>query len=652
MPPLPLSKPPLGIPFTLNKASPQARGLVAWWPTIANINGNRIFDRARTYHAALTGNPTWGAAAVVGSTLNLDGSGDYADAGNVTLGMSGDAAYSITLWVNASAVTSDGMWFSYGSANASRVISIGSNSTNFYVVHYGNDHAFSVANTLNTLQHVAITYNPLTSTETLYIDGAAVDSWTPTDLSLVDGEALNIGRAVWNGAIAGACKLADIRLYNRALSANEVFALYAPQTRWQLYQPLVGLGSYRVPDPVVEPPAGLTAIIAMPRARSPVSARVTYAAWLCNPLGYRVQLIPDFVSLQYGLSIKGGSNFKMELSPNVDTTYLKDLGFVEIWRKCGGRTPYLEDVFVIQSNPKAQARRGTRFISIEGPNVTDYMLGSGSRIASFIQGATGASYTTYADNAAKGFVHNALGAGAGNTGTSLGRDLSSYFGFRVEANRSLGPEITEDGYQKPLSDVLASIAKKSEEATSSPRRLYYIIRPYSFNPLRFEFVTLVDYFGRYRGFTSASPVILSPMFGSVSSVDRENDHREEVTSVFITYLSKASTTRITDTARRDIAPLGFREAYKDATASADETAAQDEARSVLNDGKPRNLTRMRIVSSANQRYGVDYYVGDVVGALALGGRWEGEIQGVSVGVGKAAGLDEVQVRVDDWQALT
>jgi hypothetical protein len=244
---LPFAKPPLGIPFTLKRASPQARGLVAWWPTIANINGNRIFDRSRTYHAALTGNPTWGAAAVVGSTLNLDGSGDYADAGNVTLGMSGDAAHSITLWVNASAVTADGMWLSYGSANTNRVISIGSNGANFYVVHYGNDHVFSIANTLNTLQHVAITYNPLTSTETLYIDGFARDSWTPTDLTLVDGEALNIGRAVWNGAIAGACKLADIRLYNRALSAAEVFALYAPQTRWQLYAPLVGLGSYKAP---------------------------------------------------------------------------------------------------------------------------------------------------------------------------------------------------------------------------------------------------------------------------------------------------------------------------------------------------------------------------------------------------------------------
>jgi hypothetical protein len=37
-----------------------------------------------------------------------------------------------------------------------------------------------------------------------------------------------------------------------------------------------------------DPDASLTAIVAMPRARSPVSARVTYAAWLCNPLGYRV----------------------------------------------------------------------------------------------------------------------------------------------------------------------------------------------------------------------------------------------------------------------------------------------------------------------------------------------------------------------------
>lgn len=400
-----------------------------------------------------------------------------------------------------------------------------------------------------------------------------------------------------------------------------------------------------------EPVSGLTAIVAMPRARAGVSARVTYAAWLCNPMGYRVQLIPDYVSLEYGLSTTSGASFKMELTPSTDKTYIKDLGFVEIWRKVGGQAARLEDVFVIQSKPEAQARRGTRFISLEGSNASDYFLGSNSRVITYLEGQTGASYTTYADDAAKNFVQLALGAGAGNSGTSEGRDLSQYFGFRTEAQRSLGPSITENGYQKPLNDVLGEIARKSEEATSRPRRLYYYVKPYNLNPLRFEFVTLVDYFGRYRGFTAANPVILSPLFGSVAEVDRENDRREETNSVWITYATKLSVSRVTDNARRAVAPAGFREAYKDANQSGTETEAQDEARTVLNEGEPRRLARMRVVSAPSARYGVDYYLGDVVGVMALGSRWLAEITGLTVTAGKA-GVDSVTVRVDEWEALT
>ena len=38
----------------------------------------------------------------------------------------------------------------------------------------------------------------------------------------------------------------------------------------------------------------------------PLSNRHDIQLWLFNSLGYRVQLIPSYVSLQYNRSIKGG----------------------------------------------------------------------------------------------------------------------------------------------------------------------------------------------------------------------------------------------------------------------------------------------------------------------------------------------------------
>lgn len=394
-------------------------------------------------------------------------------------------------------------------------------------------------------------------------------------------------------------------------------------------------------------PSGLAAIATAPRAYAPPSSRVTYAAWLCNPQGYRVQLIPDFVSLQYGLAIRGGGNFKMELAPNVATTYLKDLGFVEIWRKVGGRVPTLEDVFVIQSKPVAAGRRGTRFVDIEGPSVTDFLLGANSRVVSHLTGATGGNYASLpADNIAKSVVLDVMGAGAGNSGLTEGRDLSVYLGLRSEISRSLGPTITVDAYLKGVNDILSTTAKLSEQAASSPKRMFYTMRPYSFNPLRFEFVTFLTYYGRYRGFSSANPVILSPLFGSLAEMERENDRREEVNSVFVTYNTKASTTRITDTMRRNIAPHGFRETYRDAANSGTQAAAEIEASDTLNAGKPRRLTRARVTNSATTRYGAEYHLGDVVGLLGLGLRLEAEVSGVSVQL-NAGSLPDEQIKLED-----
>lgn len=390
-------------------------------------------------------------------------------------------------------------------------------------------------------------------------------------------------------------------------------------------------------------PVGLAAA---PRAYPPLDARTSHTVWLCNPQGYRVQLITDYVSLKYNLGIHGGGGFALELPPNFNPRYLKDYGYAEVWRKVGEQPARLEDVFVVQSIPEAQATGGTRFLTLEGPTVTDFfVLGKNSRVVDALESTTGASYTDNADDVLRKFVQDQLGIGAGNTGAAEGRDLSVYAGFTVEPERGMGPSITEHGYLRPLDEVVRSVVAKSEQNSSAPVRLFPLVRPKSFNPLRFEFVVLPRYFGRYRGFAAAKPVLLSPMLGTIGQVEQEHDRREEWTAVFVTYGSKSGTTRVVDATRRNTAQTAYRETLFDAANSGTEPEAKAEAASKLNEGSPRALARVTLVNSAVTRFGAEYGLGDVVGILALDRRFEAEIAGMDVS--RTPGGEAVALKVDE-----
>ena len=67
-----------GRPFRLNKHSPQARGLVGWWPTLGG-GGNVLRDRSgRGNDGAFPGgtaDPTWTRDAERGLVVDYDGAG-------------------------------------------------------------------------------------------------------------------------------------------------------------------------------------------------------------------------------------------------------------------------------------------------------------------------------------------------------------------------------------------------------------------------------------------------------------------------------------------------------------------------------------------------------------------------------------------------
>ena len=160
----------------------------------------------------------------VNSAVRFPGlSNSYAYKNPASPGLVGDAAFTIEAWVNPAATRADGMVFSYGAAAANRVVSLGSDgSGRIYSVHYSNDHPFTATWTLGQWQYVVLTYDPATSTESLYVNGAFQESWTPANLALQNGDDIFIGRATWNGIYMAEAVVDEVALYNRALSSAEI----------------------------------------------------------------------------------------------------------------------------------------------------------------------------------------------------------------------------------------------------------------------------------------------------------------------------------------------------------------------------------------------------------------------------------------------
>lgn len=232
-----VGQPPLGVPFTLNQASPQARGLVAWWPALGGAP-TRLYNRfVGRYHGTMSGTVTLVPRPVVGLMHDFDGSSrfeiDGSSGSNTGLG----GIYpTISCWVEFDTTSgtqtiikrdvdwilrADGgnvQWLVWSSVGGLAV-------TNFL--------AFSTG----TLYHLACSYDG--ANMLMYVNGQLVSTTAKTGTPNDFGSTSCVGAQPGGGEnIDG--RIADLRVYNRPLSAAEVLALYLPQTRWELYAPLWG----------------------------------------------------------------------------------------------------------------------------------------------------------------------------------------------------------------------------------------------------------------------------------------------------------------------------------------------------------------------------------------------------------------------------
>jgi len=208
-------------------------GLVGFWQ-FEEGSGTITADASGLGNTGtLINGPTW-VSRNNDSALNFDGVDDYVDCGNdPSLNLTSNLT--ISAWINPR---------SFGQNGYGRIVDKGSSSTGFsfflneadnnlgYVI-YGGTVVRSDAGViaLNQQQCVAVVYNGLSSTITFYIDGQEAGSsnyqTNPIDSS---NDPLFIGIRGYDLNRDFDGLIDEVRIYNRALSADEIQELYSAGT--------------------------------------------------------------------------------------------------------------------------------------------------------------------------------------------------------------------------------------------------------------------------------------------------------------------------------------------------------------------------------------------------------------------------------------
>ena len=216
---------------------PPPAGLVSWW-----AGENNVLDSVGTNNGTLQGGVTF-AAGKVGKAFNLNGSSGYINIpASPSLDLGAGAGLTIECWINPADVANNHAlveWnngAAYGTHFWMSVIAPDGNGPGCLYANVadtgGISHAFTTAAsiiTTNGFQHVALTYNKASGLGVIYFNGAAVatqslGSFTPqTSYNLQLGKRITDPNSYYRGL------LDEVSLYNRALSATEIAAIYNAQ---------------------------------------------------------------------------------------------------------------------------------------------------------------------------------------------------------------------------------------------------------------------------------------------------------------------------------------------------------------------------------------------------------------------------------------
>jgi hypothetical protein len=227
----------------INWAHPLNRGRLAWWLAVPQLWGGTWYDLVGGYAGTLTGlsaGDGWNTASNPGGAGSIKlsgGSGEYVS--GPTLPSLAMPSGTLALWLNfTSHSATSGLLSKWNSSTAANTavfgLTYGSGNLNLYLgngsAHTNTAVAWSPTNGI--WYFVAVAWN---GTNTWYYVNGKQQGSTATQSSYSsysNGNPVRLGGGnnASNAAINGFIN--DASVWNRSLSASEIFALYALSQQW------------------------------------------------------------------------------------------------------------------------------------------------------------------------------------------------------------------------------------------------------------------------------------------------------------------------------------------------------------------------------------------------------------------------------------
>jgi hypothetical protein len=213
--------------------TPAPSGLVSWWRAEGNAN-----DSIGTNNGTPTGGITY-TNGEVGQAFVFNNTTSYIPVpASPSLNIGIGSGFTIECWIqpNAFNVNGSGAPIVEWDSATTDGLQLWSQGVGLLAVNIkdtsGNAHKFNTVNNLlktNNFQHVALTYDKSSGNAVLYYNGVAVTNANFGSITPQTTYPMNIGRRtgqpIGNGDTYGGL-MDELSLYNRALSSNEIAAIY------------------------------------------------------------------------------------------------------------------------------------------------------------------------------------------------------------------------------------------------------------------------------------------------------------------------------------------------------------------------------------------------------------------------------------------
>lgn len=233
-----------------NLASPQAFGLIGWWPVLASPNDQSapVFDwsgrgndaPASTRSTVFTPNAELGALRKAYNGTNY---GYHVAPNAVEWNETDDLT--VAVWAQFDALSDFDAVITRWNESVTRIwsVMISTSGIRFDTSSDGTFQAGNLASAASTLTtganyHIACVHNSAAQTNKIYINGVLKGTTNSVQVGLFDGSlTVDIMHSPsWGGAERGLQGyFADARIYQVALSDDAIWQMFDPATRFDLY---------------------------------------------------------------------------------------------------------------------------------------------------------------------------------------------------------------------------------------------------------------------------------------------------------------------------------------------------------------------------------------------------------------------------------